>query len=116
VYRKTRNAHERRSHVEPPERTPHTLKLTDQYIALMVLVFTNAGLLDVRPPTAFCCPCLILFYSPQALTGMLEESTAGSNLSRKATLLMAEVLQMANRVLPLSIAAQIQVLDSKTDR
>lgn len=40
---------------------------------------------------------------------MLEESTSGSNLSRKATLLMAEVLQMANRVLPLSIAAQIQV-------
>lgn len=41
---------------------------------------------------------------------MLQESTSGSNLSRKATLLMAEVLQMANRVLPLSIAAQIQVM------
>ena len=40
---------------------------------------------------------------------MMEESTSGTNLSRKATLLMAEVLQMANRVLPLSIAAQIQV-------
>jgi rapamycin-insensitive companion of mTOR len=39
---------------------------------------------------------------------MLEETTTGSNLSRKATLLMAEVLQMANRVLPLSVAAQIQ--------
>jgi large subunit ribosomal protein L17e len=39
---------------------------------------------------------------------MLEETTAGSNLSRKATLLMAEVLQMANRVLPLSVAAKIQ--------
>jgi len=39
---------------------------------------------------------------------MLEESTTGSNLSRKATLLMAEVLQMANRVLPLSVAAKIQ--------
>lgn len=40
---------------------------------------------------------------------MLEESTTGSNLSRKATLLMAEVLQMANRVLPLSVAADLQV-------
>ncbi|KAJ7107266.1 Rapamycin-insensitive companion of mTOR, N-term-domain-containing protein, partial [Mycena crocata] len=90
MYRKTREARERR-HVEPSERTHQTLKLTDQYIALMVLVFTNAGLLD-------------------ALTGMLEESTSGSNLSRKATLLMAEVLQMANRVLPLSIAAQIQTI------
>ncbi|KAJ7044185.1 Rapamycin-insensitive companion of mTOR, N-term-domain-containing protein [Mycena alexandri] len=92
MYRKTREARERRAPVEqPPERTNQTLKLTDQYIALMVLVFTNAGLLD-------------------ALTGMMEESTSGSNLSRKATLLMAEVLQMANRVLPLSIAAQIQTI------
>ena len=40
---------------------------------------------------------------------MLEESTTGSNLSRKATLLMAEVLAMANRVLPLTLAAKIQV-------
>lgn len=51
---------------------------------------------------------------------MLEETTAvedeeeegitpASNLHRKATLLMAEVLQTANRVLPLSIAAKIQV-------
>jgi len=47
--------------------------------------------------------------SLQALTAMVEESTTGSNLSRKATLLMAEVLQIANRVLPLSVAAKIQV-------
>lgn len=40
---------------------------------------------------------------------MLEEVTIGSNLTRKATLLMAEILQMANRVLPLSVAAKIQV-------
>lgn len=41
---------------------------------------------------------------------MLEESTIGSNLTRKATLLMAEVMQMANRVLPLAIAASIQAV------
>jgi rapamycin-insensitive companion of mTOR len=40
---------------------------------------------------------------------MLEESTTGCNLSRKATLLMAEILQSANRVLPLSAAANLQV-------
>ena len=40
---------------------------------------------------------------------MFEESSVGSALSRKATLLMAEILQKANRVLPLSIAAKIQV-------
>jgi len=43
---------------------------------------------------------------------MLEECIAGSNLSRKATLLMAEVMQMASRVLPLNVAAKIQVLFS----
>jgi hypothetical protein len=41
---------------------------------------------------------------------MIRETTTGSNLSRKATLLMAEVLQIANRVLPLSIAAKIQAI------
>ena len=40
---------------------------------------------------------------------MLEEVTTGSNLTRKVTLLVAEVLQMANKVLPLSVAANIQV-------
>lgn len=59
-------------------------------------------------------PLCIVFSSSvdylfQALTAMLEEETTGSNLSRKATLLMAEILQMANRVLPLSVAAKLQV-------
>ena len=48
-------------------------------------------------------------HSHQALTAMLEEATTGSNLTRKATLLIAEVLQIANRVLPLSVAAKLQV-------
>ncbi|CAK5284163.1 unnamed protein product, partial [Mycena citricolor] len=86
MYGKTRDTRER---IVEPDRTPQAFKLTDQYLALLVLLFTNAGLLD-------------------ALTGMMEESASGSNLSRKATLLMAEILQMANRVLPLSIAARIQ--------
>ena len=40
---------------------------------------------------------------------MLEETTLGSNLSRKATLLIGEVLEIANNVLPLGLAAQLQV-------
>lgn len=40
---------------------------------------------------------------------MFQETTTGSNLSRKGTLLMAEVLHLANKVLPLSMAAKIQV-------
>ena len=45
----------------------------------------------------------------QALTSMFQETTTGSSLSRKGILLMAEVLQLANKVLPLSLAAKIQV-------
>ncbi|KAF8158105.1 Rapamycin-insensitive companion of mTOR, N-term-domain-containing protein [Crassisporium funariophilum] len=90
MYRKSRDAPE--NHQEHDTEKPnHTLKLTDQYLALLVVILTNAGL------------C-------QALTSMLEESTTGTNLSRKATLLMAEVLAMANRVLPMSWAAKIQAI------
>ncbi|KAJ4465087.1 Rapamycin-insensitive companion of mTOR, N-term-domain-containing protein [Lentinula lateritia] len=78
---------------EPPERNVQTLKLTDQYIALLILVFTNVGLLE-------------------ALISIMEEVPTGSVLSRKATLLVGEILQMSNRVLPLSVAARIQALPS----
>jgi rapamycin-insensitive companion of mTOR len=108
VYRRSRVTLESREGALASERPHETLKLTDQYIALLVLVFTNVGLLDV---STF---ILLHFHSAadkllQALTAMIEEETTGSNLSRKATLLMAEVLQMANRVLPLSVAANLQV-------
>ena len=41
--------------------------------------------------------------------GEEESNATSSNIHRKATLLMAEILQTANRVLPLSVAAKIQV-------
>lgn len=91
MYRKNRNSVDQRKEAEQADRTSPTSRLTDHYIALLVLIFTNAGLLD-------------------ALTSMLSETTTGTNLSRKATLLMAEVLQIANRVLPLSVAARIQAI------
>ncbi|TFY68746.1 hypothetical protein EVJ58_g836 [Rhodofomes roseus] len=75
---------------EQAQRPQVTVKLIDHFLGLLIQVLCGAGLLD-------------------ALTCMLEESPVGSNLSRKAVLLMAEILQMSNRVLPLSIAAQIQV-------
>jgi len=40
---------------------------------------------------------------------MCEESIIGTNLSRKAILLIAEVLHMGNKVLSLSAAAKVQV-------
>ncbi|OCH89904.1 hypothetical protein OBBRIDRAFT_793801 [Obba rivulosa] len=90
LYRRSKPSTESAAPSEPLP-SSDSLKLTDQYIALLILIFTKAGLLD-------------------ALTAMFEESTTGSNLSRKATLLMAELLQKANRVLPFSIAAKIQAL------
>ena len=48
------------------------------------------------------------FVVAQALTSMLEEAIDQS-LARKATLLMGEVLQIANKILPLSVASKIQV-------
>lgn len=47
VYRKSRNSHEHAKAPDPPQQTSEPLKLTDQYIALLILVFTQAGLLDV---------------------------------------------------------------------
>jgi len=40
---------------------------------------------------------------------MLEETATGSTLSRKAVLLMSEILQLANKLLPSAIATKIQV-------
>ncbi|KAL4073251.1 Rapamycin-insensitive companion of mTOR, N-term-domain-containing protein [Scleroderma yunnanense] len=96
MYRKPREPPEHTGEHKAQQRGPEALKLTDQYIALLVLVFSNAGLLD-------------------ALTTILEERTTGSSLTRKATLLMAEVMQMANRVLPLNMAANIQAIPQVFD-
>lgn len=48
MYRKPREAPEPSDEYKTQQRGAEALKLTDQYIALLILVFTNAGLLDVR--------------------------------------------------------------------
>lgn len=109
MYRKSRDASEpRQERQDILERPVPTLKLTDQYLGLLVAILTNAGLCEVCIDLSKSSLWIYDLWS-QALTAMLEESTIGTNLSRKATLLMAEVLAMANRVLPLSLAAKIQV-------
>jgi len=48
VYRKSRQAPELNGNeTEIQQRQPEPLRLTDQYIALLVLIFTKAGLLEV---------------------------------------------------------------------
>ena len=108
MYRKNRDAPETNQESESNDRVPQPLRVTDQYLALLVLVFTNAGLCDVSYDFVFL-NAIFSTVNHEALISMLEESTTGSSLSRKATLLLAEVLQMANRMLPLSVAAKIQV-------
>jgi hypothetical protein len=107
VYRKSGQVSDLNTNdTDAQQRQPEPLRLTDQYIALLVLIFTNAGLLEVG---CWCSHLRIITHISQALTSMFQETTTGSNLSRKGTLLMAEVLQLANKVLPLSLAAKIQV-------
>lgn len=47
MYRKPRDGDETQQEPQKPERLNQTLKLTDQYLALLLLVLTNAGLCDV---------------------------------------------------------------------
>jgi hypothetical protein len=75
---------------EVPARSSDKLKLTDQYLSLLTVILAKAGLLE-------------------ALTSMMEETTTGTALSRRAVLLMSEMLLIANKVLPLSTASRIQV-------
>ncbi|KAF8503219.1 Rapamycin-insensitive companion of mTOR, N-term-domain-containing protein [Hysterangium stoloniferum] len=91
LYGRGRSNPVKQSTHEPPPKPPEKLNLTDQYTGLLLLVLVKAGLLD-------------------ALTAMLEESVSDPALARKATLLIAEVLEIANRVLPLSEASKIQAL------
>ncbi|WVQ95387.1 hypothetical protein IAU59_002484 [Kwoniella sp. CBS 9459] len=65
------------------------LTLVDHFVALLLSIFIEAGLVE-------------------ALIAVIEEDDG--TLNRKATLLLGEILQMANRVLPLKFAAQLQSL------
>ncbi|TFK61396.1 hypothetical protein BDN72DRAFT_805030 [Pluteus cervinus] len=90
MYHKNRDKAEGQA-PDGPDRGHSSLKLTDQYFGLLILIFNHSGIFD-------------------ALTALVEESAVGTNLTRKATLLAAEILQLANRVLPMSIAANIQAV------
>jgi hypothetical protein len=82
---------------------PDSLNLIDQYVALLMATFIDAGLLDVSPFDANANFADI----HQALVTLIGENV--NALNRKATLLLGEMLQKANRILPLPYAAQMQV-------
>ena len=72
---------------------PPSLTLVDQFIAFLLAVYIEGGLLE-------------------GLVTIIED--AKGSLGRKATLLLGEVLQMSNRILPLQYAAQLQVSRDRT--
>lgn len=90
---------------------PDKVTLVDHYTSFLLAVFLESGLIDVRPIFWIYCqssPDLLhVRYSLQALVDVIEE--AHNILSRKATLLVGEVLALANKLLPSSFAARVQV-------
>ncbi|PWN49565.1 hypothetical protein IE53DRAFT_388192 [Violaceomyces palustris] len=71
-----------------PEQTVSRLNLVDHYLSLLLVVFVEAGLVD-------------------ALVHVIEHS---SELGRKSTLLMGEILQVSRRVLPPTYGLNIHSL------
>lgn len=59
VYRKVQESSDNLAdNHDPAEKLHHTLKLTDQYLALLLDVLVNAGLLEVGSPIPFLCKLL----------------------------------------------------------
>lgn len=108
VYGRGKPAQTHLAEHETPPKPPERLNLTDQYIGLLLLVLFKAGLLDVCFRWIFF-TSFYLSVMAKALTSMLSEESTDHSLARKATLLIGEVLQIANKVLPLSVASKIQV-------
>ncbi|CAE6437545.1 unnamed protein product [Rhizoctonia solani] len=76
---------------DQPAPKSEKLNLTHQFISLLLVIFVESGLIE-------------------ALVDILEERGTSTELPRKATLLLGEIMQLANRVLPSHIAARIQAL------
>lgn len=70
------------------ETIPQSLNVVDHFVALLLAILIESGLIG-------------------ALVAIIEDPKEAT-LSRKATLLLGEVLQLSNRILPLQYAAQLQ--------
>lgn len=66
VYRRKSNHPDQEQQKEPDniDRTHQTLKLTDQYLALLLVTLTNAGLCDVRSRSSLLADVLIFYIRP----------------------------------------------------
>ncbi|ORY28003.1 Rapamycin-insensitive companion of mTOR, middle domain-domain-containing protein [Naematelia encephala] len=90
VYNRTQEATSQLQDGIDEEEPPQHLNLLDHYVALLLAVLIENGLVE-------------------SLVIVIEDGDA-SAIHRKCTLLLGEILQMANRILPLQYAAKLQSL------
>ena len=87
------------------------LTLVDHFTGFLLSVFVDGGLVDVSQrlsvPSVVHEMILIFLLYIQALIDVVEEGH--QLLSRKATLLVGEILALASKLLPSEKAADIQV-------
>lgn len=85
------------------------INLIDQYLSVLLLIFIDAGLVEVgRSPVLSSPSEADAPLRRKALVSVAADSKDATT-SKKVSLLMGEILQLANRVLPLSYAARAQV-------
>ncbi|KAK4687008.1 rapamycin-insensitive companion of mTOR, partial [Tremellales sp. Uapishka_1] len=89
VYNRTQEASLHLQEDADEEEQAESLNLVDNFVSLLLAVFLESGLLE-------------------ALVSLIEENETA--LNRKATLLLGEILQLANRTLPMQYAAHLQSL------
>lgn len=82
--------------------------MTDQYLSLLLALFVDAGLLEVSIlSVGECHKQMTKQILRQSLIDVIEEQA--QSISRKATFLVAELLVMTARLLPIQYAPRVQV-------
>lgn len=94
--------------LDDPVPAHEKINLIDQYLSVLLLIFIDAGLVEVRRYWLLKGRPRLIVETQQALVSVAADSKDATT-SKKVSLLMGEILQLANRVLPLSYAAHAQV-------
>jgi rapamycin-insensitive companion of mTOR len=89
------------------------INLVDHFSALLLAIFTEAGLFDVNHSFS----TLLRLNDTdidinQCLLGILEEVDGDAIIVRKSTLLVGELLKLSDKLLPRDMNAKIQMLPS----
>ena len=82
-----------RSTTHLPALSSDRVNLVDQYLTMILIVFIEAGLLE-------------------ALIEVIQESLGNKSIITRATILVGEILELSNKLLPTSYGIKIQSLPS----